>query len=243
MQPLALARFFTLEQGHQNALRRKNSGTQISNRNAHTHRALLGQTGDRHQAAHALCNLVKTRPCSQRAGLAKARDAGVHQTGVVFLQALVIDAQAELDIGAEVLNHHIGLGDQLLEQRNALGLFEVEGDRALVAVGVLVVRALLPAQRVVAAHVLGHLHLHHIGTPVGQLAAGRGASSDLGQIDHSETRECGRSRLVRHGGVPCGRRSKNGQVQRPVAVSKCELHKTKCQHFGEIVDTLATESA
>ena len=181
----------------------KNARAQIGYGNAHAHGPLLYQTGDRHQAAHALRNLIKARPCGQGPGLSKARDAGIHQAGVVFFQALVIDAQAELHIGTEVFHHDIGLGDQIFEQRNALGLFQVERDRAFVAVRVLIVRALLPAQRVVATHVFGHLHLHHIRTPVGQLAAGRGAGTDLGQIDHSKSRKCSRSGLVRHDNRPC----------------------------------------
>ena len=39
---------------------------------------------------------------------------------------------------------------------------------------VLVVGAVLAAERVVAAHVLGHLHLDHVGAPVGELAAAVG---------------------------------------------------------------------
>ena len=78
------------------------------------------------------------------------------------------------------------------------GFLQVERDRALVAVGVLVVRAVLAAERVVAAHVLGHLHLDHVGAPVGELAARRGAGAHLGEIDDAKACEGGGGGEVGH---------------------------------------------
>ena len=64
--------------------------------------------------------------------------------------------------------------------------------------GVLVVRAFLSAQGVVAAHVLGHLHLNHIGTPIGQLTARGRASSDLRQVNDAKSGQGSGSGLVGH---------------------------------------------
>ena len=72
VKPLALTRFFALKQCHQNALCGKDTCAQVSNGNAHAHRAMLGQAGDRHQAAHALCNLIKAGSVGQRPCLTKA---------------------------------------------------------------------------------------------------------------------------------------------------------------------------
>jgi len=44
-----------------------------------------------------------------------------------------------LDVGSEVLDEHVGPGHELLEDLDPPGLLEVQADRALVAVQVLVV--------------------------------------------------------------------------------------------------------
>src|SRR5690606_32899245 len=86
------------------------------------------------------------------------------------------------------------------ERGDALGLLQVERDRALVPMRVLVVGAVLAAQRVVAAHVLGHLDLDHVGAPVGELAAGSRTGANLGEVDDPEAAEGRGCRLVRHTG-------------------------------------------
>ena len=63
---------------------------------------------------------------------------------------------------------------------------------------VLVVGAFLAAERVVAAHVLGHLHLDHVRTPVGELARGGRPGAHLRQVDDAEAGEGLRSGDVRH---------------------------------------------
>ena len=52
---------------------------------------------------------------------------------------------------------------------------------------VLVVRSILPAQRVIAAHVLGQLHLDHIGAPVSELVASGRAGAHLRQAYDTKT--------------------------------------------------------
>ena len=145
--------------------------------------------------------LIKTRALGQRAGLAEARDAGVDQARVIGAERLIVDAQAVLHIGAKVLDHHVGGGDQSLEHRDALGQLQVQRHRALVAVGVLVIRAGLAAQGVVAAQVLGHLHLDHIGAPIGELATAGGAGAHLRQIDDAKALQGGGGGEVGHGGL------------------------------------------
>jgi hypothetical protein len=183
---LPLTRLFTLQQRHQNALRRKNAGAQIRNRNAHAHGALLHHTRHRHQPAHALRDLVKARSFGQRARLAKAGDAGIDQAGVVDFEAVVINPQSKFDIGSKVFHHNVSAFDQTLEHGNTFRLFQIQRDRAFVAMRVLVVRPLLPTQRIVPAHVIRHLHLHHIGTPIGQLPTSRGPRPYLGQVNHAK---------------------------------------------------------
>ena len=49
-----------------------------------------------------------------------------------------------------------------------------------------------------AAHVLGHLHLDHVRTPVGELARGGRPGAHLRQVDDAEAGEGLRSGDVRH---------------------------------------------
>src|SRR2546421_255156 len=105
--------------------------------NADTHRTLAGQAGDGHQAAQPLRDLVVAGTVTVRTALAEARDARVDDARVDRAERLVVDAEPVLDVGTEVLDHHVGLGGQLLEDLDPLGVLEVERDRALVAMEVL----------------------------------------------------------------------------------------------------------
>ena len=69
---------------------------------------------------------------------------------VDLAQALVVDAELGLDVGAEVLDHDVGLFGQPLEHLEALGVLQVERHRPLVAVQILEVRALARAARLLA---------------------------------------------------------------------------------------------
>ena len=143
-------------------------------------------TRDRHQSSHTLRNLVKSRALRERTRLSKTRNAGVHQAWVCDFEGFVINPESELHIWAEVLDHHVSFCDQLFEYRNSFGFFQIKGNRALVAVRVLVVRTVLTAQRIVAAHMFGHLNLNHICAPIGELAATGWTCSDLGEIDNAK---------------------------------------------------------
>ena len=68
-----------------------------------------------------------------RPGLAETRRADHDQAGVVFGQALVAEVPALHRAGAEVLDQHVGVGDQLQQDLLAVGLGEVERARAFVA--------------------------------------------------------------------------------------------------------------
>ena len=193
-----LAGSLALQQRDQDALGRENPGAQIGDRDADAHRAFTGCPGDGHQPAHALRDLVEARARREGSRLAEAGDAGVHQARIGGRQCVVVDAETVFDIGPEVLDDDVRACDQALQRRNALGFLEVERDRALVPVSVLVVGAVLSSERIVAAHVLGHLHLDDVRAPVRQLAAGRGARANLGEIDDAKALQRGGSRQVWH---------------------------------------------
>ena len=62
MNPLSLTGFFPFIQRDHDAVGQQDAGAQIVNRNADAHRSLAWRAGDRHQPAHALCDLVETGP-------------------------------------------------------------------------------------------------------------------------------------------------------------------------------------
>ncbi len=186
MDPLPLARLLALEEGDGHAICGEDAAAEIGDRDADAQRTVPRQSRDRHEPAHALRDLVEAGTIGVGSGLAETGDAGVDQARIDLRERRVVDAEAVLHVGPEVLEQHVGLLRELLQHRDALGLLQVQRDRALVAVRVLVVGAFLAAQRVVAAHVLGHLHLDHVGAPVGELARGGGARAHLRHVDHAE---------------------------------------------------------
>jgi hypothetical protein len=165
----------------------------VGHGDAGPHRPAARHAGDPHQAAHALGDLVEARALGIGAVLTEARDRAQHDARIYLLQALIVDAQPELHVGAIVLDHHVGLLDQLHEDGLAVRFLEIERDRALVAVQVLKVR---PVARPAHIHVAGtrrHLDLDAVGAPVGEIAHGGRSGAHPRQIEHGKAgkRSCG----------------------------------------------------
>ena len=158
-------------QRREDAERGEQAAGHVGDRAADAHRAFAGLAGDRHDAAHALRDLVEAWTVAVRAVLAEAGNAGEDDARIHLRERLVIDAEAELDVGPEVLHHHVGRLYEPEEDVLGLGQLEVERHRALVAVQVLHVR---PVAR--TAHVLVRIRarrrfdLDHVGAEVGELA-------------------------------------------------------------------------
>src|SRR5204862_3900924 len=83
--------------------------------------------------------------------------------------------------------------DQLHEDGLALGLLEIERDRALVAMQVLEVRPVARPAHVALGDVRRHLDLDDVGAPVGEIAYGRWARPHPRQVEDGEARKraCG----------------------------------------------------
>jgi hypothetical protein len=151
------------------------------------HRALAGQSGDRHQAAHALGDLVEARPLGVRPVLAEAGNTGEHQLRVGLRQGVVVDAEARLDVGPEVLDDHVCLVGQTFECLEPTLRLQVQGHAALVAMQVLEVGPVArPAEAIVAVAGLRQLDLDHVGAPVGELPHGRWPRARPRQIEDGE---------------------------------------------------------
>ena len=103
--PLALPRGLALEQRDQDADGAVQARADVGHGDAGAHRAAARHAGDPHHAAHALGDLVEARALGIGPVLAEARDRAQDDARVHLLQALVVDAEAELHVGAVVLDH------------------------------------------------------------------------------------------------------------------------------------------
>ncbi len=184
VDPLALAGLFAFQQRGQDAQRGIQAGAGIGDRQAGAHRPLAGQAGDRHQSAHALDDLVEARPARVGAGLAESGDAGEDQPGVDPAQRFIVDAQPLLDVRAPVLDHHVGLGRKAPEHFKTLRRFQVEGQRALVAVQVLEVAAPAVGREhgFVGIDARRRLYPDHVSAEVGEHAHAGGAGPHAGEV-------------------------------------------------------------
>ena len=87
----------------------------------------------RREAAHRLGQAAEAGPRRVRTDLAEAGDARDHEPRVDRVEASRAEAPALERAGPEVLDQHVGVGGERRQQVGALGLAEVERDRALVA--------------------------------------------------------------------------------------------------------------
>ena len=193
---LALFGFLTLKERDQDTERGEHPGGEIGDRDAGADRSLSRQAGDRHQPAHALGNLVEAGPIGVGTVLAEPRNAGIDQAWIDLRQRLVIDAEALLYVGTEVLDHDIGFLHHSLERRQPFGRFEVERHAALVAMQVLKVGPLArPAHLILDAG--GRFDFDDIGAPVGKLPHAGRPRAHPREIEHRET--CQSLRSARKG--------------------------------------------
>ena len=188
----------------------------IGNRNADAHRPVSRQAGDRHQPAHALRDLVEAGPVGVRPILAEAGDAGVDEARIDARQRLVVDAQALLHAGPEILHDHVRLLHHALERGEAFRRLEVQRHAALVAVQVLEVGALARA-----AHRLlrpgRRFDLDDVGAPVGELARASRPGPHAGEVEDGETGQGFRRPRERHSATPAPRVRSKGDGLRAAA--------------------------
>ena len=122
-----------LERG-EHAHRAEDAAAEVADRNAAAHRRVVGPAGDAHAAAHALHDLVERRPLRVGAGLAEAGDRAGDDPGIDRRKRRVVDLEALRHAGAEVVEHHVGLAHQVVEDRPPRLLLEVDADALLAAV-------------------------------------------------------------------------------------------------------------
>ena len=130
-----------MTQCHQGANDAPQRGNRVANRNAGAHGRAIFKAGDVAQPAHGLTHRAKTGLVFHGSGLAKARQTHHDQFRVQGVQHVPAQAQFFQYAGAEVLDQDVGLGQQLLEDVQAIGVLEVQRQ------GFLVTRLHEPPQR------------------------------------------------------------------------------------------------
>ena len=201
VHPLTLTGYLTLQESRQNSNRAVKPSTQIGHRNARPHRPGLCVACHRHQAPHALKDLIKARSQCIGPVLSKPRNTGQDDPGVHTRQRFVIEPKLGLDLGSPILNDDIGSFHQFHQNRQCTRLFQIQGHGALVAVEVLKVASLAFAlkQHLIGVHARRWLNADHISAKVRQDTNAVGAGPDTRQVQDAKSRQCTGGLDFRHG--------------------------------------------
>ena len=181
------------QERQQHPLRGERAGDDIANRDAEAIRWAISRAGDAHQAALGLNHRVVAGFLPSRSRLTEARDGTVDQRPVSLRERGVIEAHPGQRSRPEVLDEHVALRDEPIENGAPVRRLEVQGDAFLVAVDAEKIRALAaderraPAARVVAAARL--LDLDDAGAHVREHHRAVRARQDPGQIEHGHAVE------------------------------------------------------
>lgn len=181
-----LARALTTEQCRQHRLGGVHAGHHVHHGHAKLERGLPGFAVDGHEAGLALDHQVVARAFGFRSGAVVAGHRAIDQVRPDGLELCVTQSQLVGATGLEVLDHHIELRQQVVDQLLSFGRLQIHGDGPLVAVHAVVVGRLrladahAPVTGIVPA--AGMLHLDDFGTEVGQHLPAQGACKHARQV-------------------------------------------------------------
>ncbi len=152
--------------------------------------SLARDSRHRHDAGHALRDLVDRRPLGIGAVLAETGDAAIDDARIALPHGFEIDAEAPGDAGPHVLDNDVGRFRQSHQDFAAFVGLQVQRDGALVAMQVLEIRTVAAAHQF-ADLVVSRRRLDpdHVGAPVGQRAHAGRAGARQGQVDDLEARQ------------------------------------------------------
>src|SRR5260370_11112153 len=94
----------TLDEREQNTHRAEHSRADVGDCDTDAHGALAGQSRNRHQAAHSLSDLIDARAVPVGTVLAEAGDAAIDQARVDRAEALLVDTEPMLHVGAGIFD-------------------------------------------------------------------------------------------------------------------------------------------
>jgi hypothetical protein len=190
LHPAAFTRDFAIEQRDQDALRQEGARHDVGDGDADADRALARNSRHRHDATHALRDLVDRGPRGIGAVLAEAGNAAIDDARIAPMDGSEIDAEPLGDAGPHVFDHYVGLFREPHQDLAAFVGFQVQRDGALVAMQVLEVRTVAPADQLAGLGVFRRrLDPDHVGAPIGQRADAGGACAGKRQVDHLEPRQ------------------------------------------------------
>ena len=92
-------------------------------------------------AAHPLDDGIDAGAVHIRPVLAEPGNAGIDDARIDRLDGLVVNAQSVLHVGTVILDDHIGVARQLLENVEPFGELQIQGHRPFVTVQILEIRA------------------------------------------------------------------------------------------------------
>jgi hypothetical protein len=98
------------------------------------HGRAAGLAGDRHHAAECLHHGLVAAIVGARPSPPERRDRAVDETWLDLGQRFIAEAERLHGAGPEVLQHHVALAGQALEQLAALGSLQIHRDALLAAV-------------------------------------------------------------------------------------------------------------
>ena len=186
----------------------------IGNGNACAHRAatwlVVGTTGDAHESAHGLGEVVVAGLVCERPVLAEPGDGGIDDVVANLLQRVVVETLFRQRPHLEVLHHDVALASELSDKFDAIGGSDIDRYRPLASVDAQVVRGLLglfavgitkpwwsPLAGLVAN--AGTFDLDDVGAEVGKdLGAGR-ACEHSREIQHTGAAQSSGEWEIRHG--------------------------------------------
>ncbi|EAU48638.1 hypothetical protein R2601_03658 [Salipiger bermudensis HTCC2601] len=159
---------------------------------------------DRQETAHAESDGVIGGAVAPRTAISEARDRGIDQVGIDRAGHVGAQPQRRHLARAGVLDQHIEARQQRLDQRDALGALEIDGEALLAGVHLVeigVLRPLAAAERISAAR---RFNLDHVGAERREDGAAIGAGDEGAEIEHADTVE--RSCLAHAPPSPTGRK-------------------------------------
>ena len=186
---LASAGGVALVDGGQDGDGHVHAGAAVADRRPVVGRRAVRKPRHAHGAAHGLRDGLEALEVGVGAVGAEALDGGIDQPRIDFLQLLPAKPHPVERARSEILDQHVGAGDQFAEQLLALVGLEVEGQAALVGVEdeeeQLVI--VLGAGDIAA---FGLLELDHVGPEKRQHLRARRARLVVRHVDDTETGEC-----------------------------------------------------
>ena len=131
---LALAGLTLLVECPQDADRHQHSGAGIAQRGTRFQRTSVRLAGDRHDAAGRLADHIEGQEIAIWSVLSETLHLRVDDRWIDLLNFVVAQAQSLDYAGGKIFDHHIGLGGQFFDNRQAFLRFEIRRNAFLIGV-------------------------------------------------------------------------------------------------------------